>query len=317
MPVRKLVTLDKTLAISPNGTDQLDLPRDHVIDDIVLRFQFSYSATSAPSLWDVLKAIQEVRVVSDGSIVHWSLRGDDIYILNYYDQQGAVPVYRDQPQVPAEIAETGATITLRLATSEILANLKSDLKLSVRFGGAIGSITSFSGAVTVSVEQLVYDPNEFVEAYGPNLENLAEPKVTAEEATLNAGTQFQTVSELPVGNLLKRTVMVVTDSSGNFSDSVVDRIRLMNKPGAQELLNEAFTILGDKDSMEYQLTQRLTGVVFIDYGIDVTEDNLGLRMWRVAKGDITLETRNNANGRARLIHEEIIVNTEYLDEAGV
>lgn len=308
MPVRKLVTLDKTLAISPNGTDQLDLPRDHVIDDIALRFQFSYSATSAPSLWDVLKAIQEVRVVSDGSIVHWSLRGDDIYILNYYDQQEVVPV---------DITASGATITLRLATSEILANLKSDLKLSVRFGGAIGSITSFSGAVTVSVEQLVYDPNEFVEAYGPNLENLAEPKVTAEEATLNAGTQFQTVSELPVGNLLKRTVMVVTDSSGNFSDSVVDRIRLMNKPGAQELLNEAFTILGDKDRMEYQLTQRLTGVVFIDYGIDVTEDNLGLRMWRVAKGDITLETRNNANGRARLIHEEIIVNTEYLDEAGV
>lgn len=308
MPVRKLVTLDKRLAISPNGTDQLDLPRDHVIDDIVLRFQFSYSATSAPSLWDVLKAIQEVRVVSDGSIVHWSLRGDDIYILNYYDQQQTVPV---------DITASDATITLRLATSEILANLKSDLKLSVRFGGAIGSITSFSGAVMVSVEQLVYDPNEFVEAYGPNLENLAEPKVTAEEATLNAGTQFQTVSELPVGNLLKRTVMVVTDSSGNFSDSVVDRIRLMNKPGAQELLNEAFTIFGDKDRMEYQLTQRLTGVVFIDYGVDVTEDNLGLRMWRVAKGDITLETRNNANGRARLIHEEIIVNSEALDNAGV
>lgn len=308
MPVRKVVTLDKRLAISPNGTDQLDLPRDHVIDDIVLRFQFSYSATSAPSLWDVLRAIQEVRVVSDGSVVHWSLRGDDIYILNYYDQQQAVPV---------DITASGATITLRLATSEILANLKSDLKLSVRFGGAIGSITSFSGAVMVSVEQLVYDPNEFVEAYGPNLENLAEPKVTAEEATLNAGTQFQTVSELPVGNLLKRTVMVVTDSSGKFSDSVVDRIRLMNKPGAQELLNEAFTILGDKDRMEYQLTQRLTGVVFIDYGVDVTEDNLGLRMWRVAKGDITLETRNNANGGARLIHEEIIVNSEALDMAGV
>lgn len=308
MPVRKSVTLDKRLAISPNGTDQLDLPRDHVIDDIVLRFQFSYSATSAPSLWDVLKAIQEVRVVSDGSIVHWSLRGDDIYILNYYDQQQAVPV---------DITASDATITLRLATSEILANLKSDLNLSVRFGGAIGSITSFSGAVMVSVEQLVYDPNEFVEAYGPNLENLAEPKVTAEEATLNAGTQFQTVSELPVGNLLKRTVMVVTDSSGNFSDSVVDRIRLMNKPGAQELLNEAFTIFGDKDRIEYQLTQRLTGVVFIDYGVDVTEDNLGLRMWRVAKGDITLETRNNANGRARLIHEEIIVNSEALDKAGV
>ena len=36
MPVRKNVTLDKTLAIAPNSTDQLDLPRDHVIDDILL-----------------------------------------------------------------------------------------------------------------------------------------------------------------------------------------------------------------------------------------------------------------------------------------
>ena len=95
MPIRRNVTLDKTLTIAPSSTDQLDLPRDHVIDDILLRFHFSYSASSAPSLWDILRAIQEVRVVSDGSVVHWALRGDDIYVLNYYDQQGSVPVSVD------------------------------------------------------------------------------------------------------------------------------------------------------------------------------------------------------------------------------
>jgi hypothetical protein len=309
MPVRKNVTLDKTLTLSPGSTDQIDLPRDHVIDDIVLRFNFSYSATSAPSLWDVLRAIQEVRVVSDGSVVHFALRGDDIYILNYYDQQQAVP---------QNIGTSNAVVTLRLSTGEILANLKSDLQLSVRSGTGIGSsITSFSGSVTVSVEQLVYDPEEFQAAYGPNLENIAEPKVTAEETALTAGTQYQVMSELPVGNLLKRTVVVAYDANGNFSDDVIDRLRLMNKPGSQELFNETWKVMADKDMMEYQLSQRLTGVVFVDYGIDVTEDNLGLRMWRVAKGDITLESRNNAAGKARLIHEELIVNTEALDAAGI
>jgi len=308
MPVRKNVTLDKTLAIAPNSTDQLDLPRDHVIDDILLRFNFSYSATAAPSLWDVLRAIQEVRVVSDGSVVHFALRGDDVYVLNYYDQQGSVP---------DKVDASGATITLRLSTAEILANLKSDLKLSVRFGGTIGSITSFSGNVVVSVEQLIYDPDEFQQAYGPNLENLAEPKVTAEEVALTSGTQYQIISELPVGNLLKRTVVVAYDSGGSFSDDVIERLRLMNKPGAQELFNESWKILGDKDMTEYQLSQRLAGVVFVDYGVDVTEDDLGLRMWRVAKGDITLESRNAASGRARLIHEEIITNTEALDQEGL
>ena len=308
MPVRKNVTLDKTLTIAPNYTDQLDLPRDHTVDDLLLRFNFSYSASSAPSLWDVLKAIQEVRVVSDGSVVHFALRGDDIFILNFYDQQGSVPVSIDTSK---------AIVTLRLATAEILANLKSDLKLSVRFGSAIGSITSFSGSVTVSVEQLVYDPDEFQAHYGPGLENMTEPKVTAEETTLVAGTQYQVVSELPVGNLLKRTVVVAYDSTGAFSDAVVDRLRLMNKPGSQELFNESWAVMGDKDMSEYQLSQRLTGVVFVDYGVDVTEDNLGLRMWRVAKGDITLESRNNASGKARLIHEEIIVNTQALDAAAI
>jgi len=308
MPVRKNVTLDKTLTIAPNSTDQLDLPRDHVIDDVLLRFNFSYSATAAPSLWDVLRAIQEVRVVSDGSVVHFALRGDDIYILNYYDQQQAVPVSIDASK---------AVVTLRLATAEILANLKSDLKLSVRFGSGIGSITNFSGSVAVSVEQLVYEPEEFEAAYGPNLENIAEPKVTAEETALTAGTQYQVVSELPVGNLLKRTVVVAYDSAGAFSDDVIERLRLMNKPGSQELFNETWKVMADKDMTEYQLSQRLTGVVFVDYGIDVTEDNIGLRMWRVAKGDITLESRNNASGKARLIHEEVIVNTQALDESGV
>jgi len=308
MPVRKNVTLDKTLTIAPSSTDQLDLPRDHVIDDILLRFNFSYSATSAPALWDVLRAIQEVRVVSDGSVVHYALRGDDIYILNYYDQQQAVP---------QNIGTSGAVVTLRLSIGEILAFIKSDLKLSVRFGSGIGSLTSFSGSVTVSVEQLVYDTAEFQAAYGPGLENIAEPKVTAEETSLNAGTQYQVMSELPVGNLLKRTVVVAYDANGNFSDDVIDRLRLMNKPGSQELFNESWKVMADKDMMEYQLSQRLTGVVFVDYGVDVTEDFLGLRMWRVAKGDITLESRNNAAGRARLIHEEIIVNTQALDAAGI
>jgi len=308
MPVRKNVTLDKTLTIAPSSTDQLDLPRDHVIDDILLRFNFSYSATSAPALWDVLRAIQEVRVVSDGSVVHYALRGDDIYILNYYEQQQAVP---------QNIGTSGAVVTLRLSIGEILAFIKSDLKLSVRFGSGIGSLTSFSGSVAVSVEQLVYDPDEFQAAYGPGLENIAEPKVTAEETSLNAGTQYQVMSELPVGNLLKRTVVVAYDANGNFSDDVIDRLRLMNKPGSQELFNESWKVMADKDMMEYQLSQRLTGVVFVDYGVDVTEDFLGLRMWRVAKGDITLESRNNAAGRARLIHEEIIVNTQALDAAGI
>ena len=308
MPVRKSVTLDKVLTVSPGGTDQADLPRDHVIDDILLRFSFSYSASAAPSLWDVLRAIQEVRVVSDGSVVHFALRGDDIYILNYYDQQQAVPV---------SIGTSGATVTLRLSTGEILANLKSDLKLSVRFASAIGSITSFSGSVVVSVEQLVYEPDEFQAAYGVNLENIAEPKVTAEEVSLVQGTQYQVISELPVGNLLKRTVVVTYDAGGSFSDDVVDRLRLMNKPGAQELFNEAWKVMADKDMSEYQLSQRLAGVVFVDYGIDVTEDNLGLRMWRVAKGDIALESRNAAAGKARLIHEELIVNSEALDQAGI
>jgi hypothetical protein len=308
MPIRKNVTLDKTLTIAPNYTDQLDLPRDHVIDDILLRFNFSYSASSAPSIWDILKAIQEVRVVSDGSVVHWALRGDDIYILNYYDQQGSVPV---------NISESQAVVTLRLATAEILANLKSDLKLSVRFGSAIGSITNFSGSVTVSVEQLVYDSDEFIAQYGTDLQDIMEPKVTAEEVSLVPGTQYQVVSELPVGNLLKRTVVVVYDSSGAFSDSVVERLRLMNKPGSQELFNEAWSVMADKDMSEYQLSQRLTGVVFVDYGVDVTNDQIGLRMWRVAKGDFTLESRNAAAGRARLIHEEIIVNTQAVDAAGI
>jgi hypothetical protein len=40
-------------------------------------------------------------------------------------------------------------------------------------------------------------------------------------------------------------------------------------------------------------------------------------MWRVAKGDITLESRNAAAGRARLIHEEVTVNTQALDAAAI
>jgi hypothetical protein len=39
--------------------------------------------------------------------------------------------------------------------------------------------------------------------------------------------------------------------------------------------------------------------------------------WHVAKGDITLESRNNAAGKARHIHEELIVNVAALDDVAI
>ena len=295
-----------------NANKTIDLPRDAVIDAIILYCKIilknagadAYSGTYE----DVLKAIKEVRVVSDGNNVHYALSGLDIAIMNYYDSAGKGAVNPDN----AISIDAGASATfeflLTLDAGDILALMKESLKLTVEFETSIATdVTLDNSEIEVTLDDDVYAPDEEIPIVG-------EPKVYAIEKAFATLSEFSEVLELPVQTLLKRAILVFKDSGGSRSDSVCTKYGILQtSPERIEMYNIGYKTAVKLDKQEYDVDSTITGVSILDYGEEVTKDGLGLRAWRVNKGDLMLALKTSADGKVRYISHEIVVEPEIID----
>jgi len=177
----KYRTLNQTLSLI---NTRIDLPRDAVIDQIILKVvatvanagQNAYAGTNEA----ILRAIQEIRVVSDGSTVHYALSGADIALLNAYNSKaGFAPALGGPVAIDAAGSET-LTYYLRLDEGDILAASKDSLEAKIVVNPTItADVTITALTVTVTLVENVLSPEEFIATYGPNLEYAAEPKIYA------------------------------------------------------------------------------------------------------------------------------------------
>jgi len=93
----KFRTLSAILSLANTS---INIPRDAVIDKIVLKLAVTVanaSGTSWTSVHEaVLRAIQEIRVISDGSTVHYALSAADVAILDAFNEKyGIAPKIDD------------------------------------------------------------------------------------------------------------------------------------------------------------------------------------------------------------------------------
>ena len=85
----KYRTLNQTLSLI---NTRIDLPRDAVIDQIIMKISVTAANANSTTGYTgtneaLLRAIQEIRVVSDGSTVHYALSGADVALLNRYNSK--------------------------------------------------------------------------------------------------------------------------------------------------------------------------------------------------------------------------------------
>jgi len=294
----------------------IDLPRDAVIDAIHLRCSITLvngDTTNAFSgtYEDVLKAIKEVRVVSDGNNVHYALSGLDIAIMNYYDTAGKGGV---NPDTAISIG-AGASVTfeflLTLDAGDIIAVEKGSLKLTVEFEKNVATnvtLDTDASFIEITLDEDVYAPDEEIPIAG-------EPKVYAIEKDFATLNEFNEVLELPVNTLLHRAILVFKNTAGVRSDSVCEKYGIVQtSPERVELYNIGYKTAILLDKQEYNVDTPITGVSILDFGEEVTRDGLGIRAWRLNKGDLQLALRTSANGKVRYISHELVVNEEIIDK---
>lgn len=322
----KYRTLNQVLSLI---NTRIDLPRDAVIDQLILKVvatvanagQVAYAGTNEA----ILRAIQEIRVVSDGSTVHYALSGADIALLNAYNsKRGFAPALGGPVAIDAAGSAT-LTYYLRLDEGDILAASKDSLEAKIVVNPAIAAdVTITALTCTVTLVENVLSPEEFVATYGPNLEYAAEPKVYALSVPVTASTELTNVLDLPTGSLARAGLLQFINPATGLAGAVdPTAVGLINtSPDRREVLHVDFPTLQAINQSEYDggvivapATVPLPGVALLNYAKDVTNDGYGLRGWRFTKGDWQLAARTANAATLRYVCLEHVVNAAVFDVA--
>lgn len=322
----KYRTLNQVLSLI---NTRIDLPRDAVIDQLILKIavtvgnagQAAYAGTNEA----ILRAIQEIRIVSDGSTVHYALSAADIALLNAYNsKRGFAPALGGPVAIDAAGSAT-LTYYLRLDEGDILAASKDSLEAKIVVNPTVtADVTITALTATVTLVENVLSPEEFVASYGPNLEYAAEPKIYALSVPVTASTELTNVLDLPTGSLARAGLLQFINPATGLAGAVdPTAVGLINtSPDRREVLHVDFPTLQAINQSEYDggvivppATVPLPGVALLNYAKDVTNDGYGLRGWRFTKGDWQLAARTANAATLRYVCLEHVVNAAVFDQA--
>ncbi|NJE01838.1 hypothetical protein [Thermococcus sp. JdF3] len=302
-------TLDDVLTLQVKS---IDVPRNGVIDSIALLAKITLSnggaADANVSMEDVLKAINEIRVVSNGNVVHYALRGTDIAYLNVYDTHGKALSLTDTVTVPAG-GTKDVSFLIMLDAGQIHALLKDQLQIKVDWNTSITTDVSVSDAsIKVTLDKEVYESaEEYVMAYSAGEYGevfIEEPKVYAIEKAFNALGELTEVFELPVGSVLKRALLVFYDDTGARAD-IVDKYALVRtRPARIQLFKIDYPTSRELDKVQYKLPSVPTGMTMFDYDREVVIGGFDLR--EEASGTFKIALKTTASGKVRYISHEIV-----------
>ena len=307
--VRKLVmkmkeTLDDKITLSEKS---IDLPRNGVIEKIALLFNLTLK-NAGSSEWsgtyeDVLKAIEEIRVVADANDTKYALNGLDVAIMNYYDSASKSVKLSDSITVPAS-GTKNISFLLFLDAGEIHAVAKESLKLYVSFNTSVAeNITIDNAEVVVTLDKLVFeDANEWVAYYSGIF---VEPKVWTKEKSFEQLNELADFMNIPTGAIAWRGFLTTYNDSGARADLIDKYAIIQTKPRRIDLMKVDWNTSKQLDKVEYKLDSVLEGVSVIDYDKELVEGGFDLR--DAGTGTFKLALKTTGAGKVRYISHELVV----------
>ncbi|MBA2851554.1 hypothetical protein HNP86_001707 [Methanococcus maripaludis] len=286
---------------------KVDLPTENILDKIFLMVKCNLTAASAKSVTveEIGNIFKSFNVLSNNSTVHYSLGMNDILTMNYLDYKGKVKRIDDTIALTTTAKEFKALLILD--AGDIVSFTKEALDLSVDYNlTAITDVTVSDIDITVTLDENVIESTaEAIALYGKGLDVIVEPKVSAIETTLSAGTAFDEVQSLPQGNILKRAICIFKDTSNARSNAINELVGIKDTVYYVEYYKQAFESMQLLDGAEYELENgALTGVVAIDFDKEITNEELGLKEFNYKKDQLQIATQNASNGKLRVIRHE-------------
>lgn len=307
----KIRTLSETLNLNRTA---INLPRDGVLDALILRVQMKiHNGDTDPwvgTIFDLLKGLEEIRVISDGTVVHYSLSAQDVAVLNAYDGKYGDKAPLSSAVTIAADAVYNLDVPLILNEGDILAVAKDSLELRVNWNTSpITDLAVTESKIIVTETINIPTPEELIGMYGGGFEMAAEPKVYALSASVAASTELSPCLDLPTGTLLRRAIL----RTSGAPDSVG---LIVTAPDRREMLSCDYVTLRAMQGYMYTVAGAPpANTAVLDYGASVAADGFGLRGWRYTKGDYVLAMKAAAPITLRYISCEHVVNTAHFEAA--
>ncbi len=316
-------TIDDTLT---KDNKKVELPLHNVIDKISLMYTVNITSTAGATIKyaDVMSQIKSIRVVSDGNKVHYDLSAFDLAIMNIYDHGQSGITHPDDSITLTAATAKDVTFMVQLERGDILANTKQSLDLTHDFNSSFGTditVNAISAVITVS-EKIFESRAEFDSIYaylpdkrGENIDLSAEPKISVVTKPFSQSSENRDIYDIPIGCLSRRMIFISssTGTGATRAGSEPNKLGININDGRKtEMYNAKWAHLQMLNEADYH-TKKVSGVVLLDFGAEITGDDYGIRAWEFKKGDYTVVTQASNAGELRMIHEEYVVNTAVFD----
>ena len=313
--LKNIYPLTETLDYSANATKSVEIPKSGYITELNILFSIRITAASSVSAAEdaMVRLIKAARISASGAKNYFDISdGRQWYYWNYFNYEGQVagdslPSAGSSGDVTLLLTvhwgldpyiDTDRTIILPSPELQNI-NLEIDWGAASDLGTGYTIDTSNSKAY-VEVTELALEQGELRESIW---KTLLSPRFEAREiAVTSTYSNLAKESEVPVGDVLYQTVIMVLDSSGDRSNSYVSEFGVKYPKERRTPYKRKFNSLRAISRRQFRTTSTVTGVFLLPWS-DLTDKEKGIDLRGAQVGDVkTGYTVDTANGSIHELH---------------
>jgi hypothetical protein len=310
-------------------TDTIDLPRDYILQRILIDIRGDIDLSSASVVEDLgqrLISLIEIQLTGNyaGNKTVVSVSGVDLYFINFYDYGAGLERVVPSANGTDSPVSFQLCIDFRLAKNDpddwsvgiplydtSSAVLKVEwVVLTTGYASSGGSNCALTGKITL-FEGIPETTDEYNAAKKNPLYTLTAKEFTCDTNT-TSGEERNT--DIETGHLLRRLFMIVRTSGNARSDTEIDRLTL-KKIDTSYFEETDWDAFGLEDESDYSLAnydgnRHIKGMIVHDFARGAFDERgrvFGESLIGLKSGDMKLKIwKNNASSKLRYIQEAIV-----------
>lgn len=308
-------TLDETIDFAANSSRGIDLPESGYITELNITTTLNITAgTSVSAAEDAFsRVIKGAKITSGGAKNYFSISdGRQWYYWNYLNYQGRI--YIDSLPSAGSTANATGTFVIHWGLDPYVESDRTivlpcvelqntRLELTWGSGSDLGTgytINAASSSAQVEVTELVLGAGTLRTSIW---ETLIFPRFEAIVSPVTSTySNLARMHNVPVGDALLQTVVLMLDSSGNRTNTYFTEVGVRFPKERRTPYHKSTTTFLNENYRRLRLLSRLTGAGMIKWS-EITERERGIDLRGMSPGDVcTAYTVASANGTLHELH---------------
>lgn len=295
----------------------IDLPKSGYITqlDLMLKVVADTGATVSANEQGLARLIDGITVSASGGQRFLDLTdGRQLYWLNYLKQEGEIL----EDTLSTTASQTAETMYLELLlhwgydwgneydpTVPIPTPRLDNPRLDVTWGAAsdlgTGYTVSSSTEIAVTVHELALEPGETEAEKFPD--GMISPRIEARTKTIDEiASNLGFERNVPVGDVLYETLIMILDSDGDRSDDEITRMGIKFPKQRRTPWEQTWQAIKAATRRKYRVPSTLSGVSILPWE-EITRRAVGIDLKMAQEGDVVMGfTTGVEDGALHLVH---------------